>query len=128
MVPLDYIRVCIAVTPPSPPSLPPSPPSLPPLPPFLPPSLPPLPSLPPSLPPSPPLPPPSLPPSLNLLMARIIQKALMLTPHSNTDTLGTATCLPVAGCAPPARASVLECLKMKRRRVFFFGVRIWLRT
>ena len=56
---------------------------------------------------------------LNLFMARIIQKTLMLTPHSNTDTLGTATCLPVAGCAARARASVLECLKMKRRRVFF---------
>ena len=47
LVPLDYIRVCITVTPPLPPSLP-SPPSLPPLPPsFIYPSFP---SLPPSLP------------------------------------------------------------------------------
>ena len=43
---------------------------------------------------------------LNLFMAIIIQKALMLTPHYNTDTVGTATCLPVAGCAPPARGRV----------------------
>ena len=70
MVPLDYIRVCITVTPPLPPSLP-SLPHSPPLPPSLPPptSLHPLPSLPspsslplPNLPPSPPLP-PFLPPS-----------------------------------------------------------------
>ena len=65
-VPLDYISVCITVSPPlppSPPSLHPSPTSLPPLPTSLLPSLPPSPPLPPSLPPSPPsLPqPPSLP-------------------------------------------------------------------
>ena len=55
---------------------------------------------------------------LNLLMARIIQKALMLNPHSNTDTLGTATCLPVAGCAP----GVFE--NEAQARLFFRGTHL----
>ena len=59
----------------------------------------------------------------------------MLTPHSNTDTPGTVTCLPVAAVrsarAGGTRASVVllgvECLKLSQsyviesRRVFFSG-------
>ena len=132
MVALDYIRVCITVSHPSlPPSLPLPPfPPLPPLPPSLPsPSLPPLPS-PPSLPPrlvtqqmhchfrlsNRPCSARShiidaiiahcmLKSNLFYSWLRIIQKTLMSTPHSNTRTSGTVTCLPVAA---------VECLKLKR--------------
>ena len=72
------------------------------------------------------------------LWLRIIQKALMLTLHSNTDTPGTVICLPVAavrsaraGGARECRSAVantasptvlgLDCLKLSAGASFFSG-------
>ena len=53
----------------------------------------------------------------------------MLTPHSNTDTPGTVTCLPVAAVRSARAGSVvlllgLECLKLSAGASFFRGTHL----
>ena len=52
----------------------------------------------------------------NLFMAENNSESVDVDPHSNTDTPGTVTCLPVA--ASVVLLLDLECLKLNR--VFFF--------